>query len=130
MIKLLPIVYLLATVLATWRLTEMVTADEIFAKLRAKFPIYILSCPRCVSVWAGIATTAMYLWFPNGNLVLALAWLYLAHVDSRLAKQISKTGRQLSVVVRDGQLMVLRNELTPSELFNLRESITVNPPVK
>jgi hypothetical protein len=125
MIKFLPIVHLLAAIVSTWRLTELVTADEIFAKVRAKFPIYLFNCPRCVSVWAGIFTTLMFIVFPYGNWPFAMAWLYLVHLDSRVAKKVTATGRQLVVTIGNGKLMVERNELTPQELFVLRENINV-----
>lgn len=50
-------------VAAAWRLTKLVTEDEITRELREavenRWPgskaAYLVSCPACVSVWSGIA---------------------------------------------------------------------------
>lgn len=77
-------VHILAAVAATWRLTDMILGDRIFEPIRKRFPGYLLTCPRCVSVWAGIACTAAYLLWPWANWPLALSWsyLFLLHVQS------------------------------------------------
>ena len=54
---------LLVDVAATWRLTRLVAEDEITRPLReAATPgsrvEYLLGCPYCVSVWAGMAVTS------------------------------------------------------------------------
>lgn len=72
-----PWLHVLAAVLATWRLVDLVTGDRITAPLRARLRWYVLTCDRCVSVWAGIAATVAFVWFPWANWPLALAWLYV-----------------------------------------------------
>lgn len=52
---------------ATWRLTKLVTEDEITRPVReaidARWPgsqvSYLVNCPACVSVWAGLAVAVM-----------------------------------------------------------------------
>lgn len=56
--------------LACWRLTELVTADEVtrpvrewVAKRRPGSKIaYLIGCPACVSVWAGFAVAVLPEW--------------------------------------------------------------------
>lgn len=53
----------LVDVAATWRITRLITEDEIARPLReATTPggrvEYLLSCPYCVSVWAGAAVAS------------------------------------------------------------------------
>lgn len=77
------IVHLLTMLLAAFRLTELVTLDRITAPLRAWVPLFVVTCGRCVSVWAaGIALGLYWLW-PWGNWPLAVAWLYLVQADKR-----------------------------------------------
>lgn len=55
---------------ATWRLTRLVTEDEVTRPLREavskRWPgsrvEYLVNCPACVSVWAGAAATVMPKW--------------------------------------------------------------------
>ncbi len=74
------LVYGLATVLAALRLTELVAIDTIFEPVRQWFHrmgFHVLSCVRCISVWAAITATTLYLTFPMVNVVIAIAWVYL-----------------------------------------------------
>ena len=64
-------------VLATWRLTEIFTQDRITEKLRKKFPLYLWTCSRCLSIWAGIIVTFIYLYFPFINIPFAISELYI-----------------------------------------------------
>lgn len=56
----------LEDVAATWRITRLVTEDEIAAPLRRwvgrRWPdskaSYLVNCPYCVSVWAGLAVSS------------------------------------------------------------------------
>src|SRR5438876_11217085 len=61
--------------------------DRITVRIRQRWPIYLWTCPRCVSVWAGGAVTAMFFVFPWGNWPLAIAWLYLVQFDDRSARR-------------------------------------------
>ena len=73
----------IAAILATYRLTELVTVDRITQGLRNRTASYLLSCQRCVSVWAGCATALAYFTLPALNWPLALAWVYLWQQDLR-----------------------------------------------
>jgi hypothetical protein len=96
----MPFLHLVAAVLASWRLTELVVHDRLTAPLRTRWPGYLWTCPRCVSVWAGMAVTALYVWWPWGNWPLALAWLYLVHrlgsgtATGRVARPSSSVDQQ------------------------------------
>lgn len=56
--------------LATWRLTELAVSDEITRPFREavnrRWPgsrvAYLVTCPACVSVWAGFATLILPRW--------------------------------------------------------------------
>jgi hypothetical protein len=104
-VDLLPLVHLLFAVLASWRLTELVTLDRITAGIRQRWPHYLWGCFRCVSVWAGIAVTGAYLLWPWLNWPLAFAWLYLAKVDRRNLRaqqpELANPFRRLWRLVRD-----------------------------
>ncbi len=82
------LVNLVAAILATWRLTELVTLDRLTYKLREKFPYYLVNCSRCVSVYAGLVATGIYFIRPEINWALALAWMYLWQADVRKPKQV------------------------------------------
>lgn len=61
---------LLVRCLATWRITELVTTDEISRPARdwvaKRWPgskaAYLVTCPRCVSVWAALAVAVLPEW--------------------------------------------------------------------
>lgn len=54
---------LVVGVAATWRITRLITEDEVAAPLRTEVSRrwpgskveYLVNCPYCVSVWAGLA---------------------------------------------------------------------------
>ena len=54
-------------VAAAWRITKLITEDEIARELRegvaARWPdskaAYLVECPACVSVWAGLAVMVL-----------------------------------------------------------------------
>lgn len=63
--------------LATWRLAYMVTSEagpwDVFARLRTRWPLGgLLTCVRCLSVWAAAALWLVYL-TPASPVVLLLA---------------------------------------------------------
>lgn len=74
--------HVLAAVLATWRLTDLVAIDKITEPLRARCSWYVLRCPRCLSVWAGLACTVAFCYLPLLNWPLALAWCYLWRAET------------------------------------------------
>jgi|SRR5882757_4830820 len=61
---------LLTRCLATWRITELIVSDEITRPAREAVakrwpgskPAYLLTCPRCVSVWAAAAVLILPEW--------------------------------------------------------------------
>lgn len=71
------VLHFLMAALAVGRLTELITQDKITEQFRNKWPIYLWTCQRCVSVWAGIWCSIMFMLYPFGNWPLALSWLYL-----------------------------------------------------
>lgn len=66
---------LVAAVLASWRLTEILTLDAITGRLRNKAKIF--NCARCASVWAAAACVAALKFYPLANYPLALSWLFI-----------------------------------------------------
>lgn len=94
-------VHILMAVLAAWRLTEIITQDKISEPLRKRWPLYIWTCNRCVSVWASAACTALFALWPWLNWPLAISWLYIARKDyqPKLASQrivIERTGEGIN----------------------------------
>jgi hypothetical protein len=72
-----PGLHVLAAALATMRLTDLVISDRLTAGLRARRDWYLLTCGRCVSVWAGLACTAVYLLWPWALWPFALSWVWV-----------------------------------------------------
>jgi hypothetical protein len=73
--------HVLAAVLATWRLTDLLAYDTLAEPLRVRCSWAVLRCPRCLSVWAGIASAVVFLTCPWVNYPLALAWCYVWRVE-------------------------------------------------
>lgn len=70
-------VHLMAAILASWRLTELFAVDRITEFLRLRFPLYLWTCIRCLSVWMGAIVTIAFIYFPWANWPFALSMLYL-----------------------------------------------------
>src|SRR5262245_35579489 len=102
-------VHLIMAILAVWRLTEVVTADKIFERIRNRFPIYLWTCPRCVSVWAGVFVTVCFLYAPFLNWPFALSWLLLLHNHIAVLIQ-SRMGRRLIVTVQPNNQINIHSE--------------------
>lgn len=125
--------HLVMMALATWRITELFTADRITSKFRQKFPTYLWQCPRCMSVWAGAWCALMFWAFPWANWPFALAWLYLAHIDWHVGRRIANRGREFTVRITQGpsgqsnQWSVDKNELQPQELYEVMRMVTMPP---
>lgn len=68
---------LLVLALAVMRLTDVLIYDRICKRLRARVSWYVLTCPRCLSVWVGVVGLGVYLYAPLVLYPLALSWLYL-----------------------------------------------------
>jgi hypothetical protein len=81
-------VHLVALVLATWRLTDAILFDRVFAWARTRWPGYPVECPRCISVWTGALCTGVWALWPWALWPLALSWCYLwyasGHDDTRV----------------------------------------------
>jgi hypothetical protein len=115
---LLAIFHVGAAILACWRLTELITSDRISARLRKRYPIYLWSCPRCVSVWAGIVTIVAYLYLPWLNWPLALAWTYLVHLDWVLARRQARWPKQIVLSVDEhGNTQIVRSDVNPGRVI-------------
>lgn len=71
---------LIALILAAWRLTDIITVEQVFDPIRRKWPLYIWSCSRCVSVWAAVVAYLAYRYFPAVNIVLAVSELFILRV--------------------------------------------------
>jgi hypothetical protein len=107
-------------VLASWRLTELIALDRIAEPLRKKLPLYVLRCPRCLSVWAGAVSTALFVFFPWANWPLAFAWLYLAHnefVSTR--KSLREGNRFIMQVEPNGAASIIRSDFDNNTLRNI-----------
>jgi len=132
-LKLLFPFHVLAACFAVWRITDLFTQDRITGKLRTKLNTYILSCPRCFSVWAGAWCTALLAcsqfsgWahhLPWLNWPFALAWVYLWHIESVTTKRVESRGRMFSVELnKAGQFSVTRVELNRQEMEKIIEMI-------
>lgn len=97
-------------VLAVWRITELVTADEISREPREWVErhtsgkiAYLVSCKRCVSVWAGLVVV----WLPkrwiNALAASAVTVLIGETIDARQAAAADrKMARVLSGAVHSG----------------------------
>ncbi len=117
-------IHILAAVLATYRVTEIVTADRIGAPIRKRWPIYLWTCPRCVSVWAGAFCTGLFLISPWLNWPFALSWVYLWHVDSVIQQRLNEKGKEVTIGVdAQGNLSLKRSDLSPQEIVAMAQSI-------
>jgi hypothetical protein len=92
-------IYIIAAMLASWRLTEIMTVDRISDPIRRRLPWYVLQCTRCMSVWTGIACGLIYLYRPVVNIPMALAETYLL---ASIALNQNKDKRQSVRVLQDG----------------------------
>jgi hypothetical protein len=113
--------HVIFAVLATHRLTELLTVDKITEKGRnflfREFPnFYLLSCLRCVSIWAGFIATALFFVNPYLNWPFAFGFIYLAMKDSEMLKK-RRNFRQFVVELdANNNMNVPRQDLTPEEL--------------
>ena len=93
----LTVAHLAAMIFSAFRLTEVVGLDRISEPLRRKYPHYLWTCPRCLSVWMGGAATLIYLVFPWLNWPLALSWFYIVEVDWRALRAAALRGVRVRV---------------------------------
>ena len=69
--------HIAAMILCAFRLTEIVTQDKISLKIRQRWPIYFLTCSRCVSVWSGLVAMLFYLYAPMVNWPFAISAIWI-----------------------------------------------------
>lgn len=84
------VAHLVAMVFAAWRLTELFGLDRITEPIRRRFPHYLWTCPRCLSVWMGGGAVLIYLVLPWLNWPLALSYFYIAEIDWRQFRQMRR----------------------------------------
>lgn len=76
--------HVLAALLASFRLVDMLLLDRIAEPIRKRLSkYYLFSCPKCLSVWGGAACTAALALFPWLNWPLAVSWLYIATLEAK-----------------------------------------------
>lgn len=124
------IIHIVLAVLAAFRLTELFLTDRITEPVRRHFPkSYLLSCPRCMSVWCAGLATGMFLLWPFLNWPFAFAFLYLWHMDFSYDRRVRREGRQFLVSMgSNGQGRIAKSELSPQELQAVFQ--TIFPPPK
>ena len=112
-------------ILAVWRLTELVVVDEIFRPIRRRWPGYVWTCQRCVSVWAGIVVTAAYGYVPWFNWPLGLSALYLGVQEIRARYPLPVAGKAL-IVQMDGRgnVVIQRSDFNAAGLATIAQALT------
>jgi hypothetical protein len=83
--------------LATFRLTEILVSERISQPLRQRFPSYLWTCPRCVSVWMGIVATCALTFHPLLNWPFALSFLF--NLQAGLMQRLGIRRRHISIDV-------------------------------
>lgn len=97
--------HFLVAVLATWRMVELFGQDRITQWVRNRWPSYLWTCHRCLSVWAGAAATTIYFTVPWLNWPLALSWLYFWWVQDLLPR---RTKRVVVEMTPEGKATIVR----------------------
>jgi hypothetical protein len=119
------IAHLIMAVLATGRLTELMTQDKITEKVRKRWPIYLWTCIRCVSVWAGIAATLLFYFFPLANYPFGLSWLYLVSGDL-LGALLQRGRRQIRIESNHAGVSIDWAGYDPKQAVNVLKGIVSN----
>lgn len=131
----LALFHILTAIMASCRLTEVVTIDQITASFRGKHPNwYLLSCARCVSVWAGIVCSVLFVYTPFLNWPLALSWLYITYADRVMLQLRLKTQKELIVRMdKAGAYRLLKSDFTQIEMGHIIKGLMAQfsgrPPV-
>jgi hypothetical protein len=109
-------IHLIMAILATYRLTELFAVDKITEGFRKRFvSSYLLRCGRCLTVWAGIASTLTFAYCPWLNWPFALSWAVFALSDLKSAK-----GRKFIAVLNEqGQGKVVKSDFLPEEVASM-----------
>lgn len=101
-------VHLIFMVLASFRLVEIFNQDRITEGLRKRFPHYLWTCVRCLSVWAGGIAAGLFVLFPWANWPLAISWIYFVHSSWILEKN---KGKVVVTPLADGRLDIRGHSL-------------------
>jgi hypothetical protein len=86
------VIRLAVRALAVWRLTELATTDEItrpvreWAGRRGGRVGYLVGCPRCLSVWAGLAVLIVPEWM-SAALATSAATILLTDLREQQAAE-------------------------------------------
>lgn len=110
-------------ILAVWRLTEIMIQDRISDGLRRRWPLYLWTCGRCVSVWAGLVSTAAFIYFPWANWPFALSWLYSLQVA---VFAHLKNGKRRFILEQDahGTVAIRQSDFATPEAVALLHRVT------
>lgn len=87
----MPVLHVVMAVLASWRIVDL-SMDRITEGLRKRYPHYLWTCSRCLSVWAGALAVIVFYVSPWLNWPLALSWLYISGLEyapARRARRIT-----------------------------------------
>lgn len=121
-------VHLLAAVLATWRLTQIVTEDAILNPLRSLFskrPTVrtFLGCGRCVSVWCGMLATSVFYYVPFLNWPFAFSMTFLLFAQLADALGAWSDRKTPKVILRSGMNGEINVELVNVNLPQAQRAI-------
>ena len=118
------ILHVLFAITSAWRITEIITMDRISEPFRRRFPWYIWSCPRCVSVWASALATAFFVFFPWANWPLGIAWLYIWQLDMATAWRRAKEPPKMIIMQKkDGSLAITHSDFPPTSFKSIGDEI-------
>ena len=111
------IAHILFAVFASWRLTEVITMDRISEPIRRRWPLYIWTCPRCVSVWASAFCAVAFYISPWINWPLGMAWMYVAHIEWVVReRQATERPRLIIEAAESGELRIIRSDFNSANL--------------
>jgi hypothetical protein len=98
MIERMPVAHIIILALFVYRVTRLITIDEIFVPVRAlvwdktkagSHLAYLVTCPWCISLWVALPVVFSYAFFPSMTILIgcifalsALAGLITARLDS------------------------------------------------
>jgi hypothetical protein len=119
------IVHIIFAVLSAWRITELFTMDRLTARLRERFPIYLWTCVRCMSVWGAIAAAVLFWFYPMANWPLAMSWLYLLQLDihNRLSRN---KDRRIALDVDESMNITMNSNFSDRENLAVMQRVTAN----
>jgi hypothetical protein len=117
-------VHLIFAILSSFRMVELFLLDRVTLRFRNRFPSYLWTCQRCLSVWTGVVATIMFIAYPWFNWPFALSWIYFIHNDWVQAHRLSKQGKQFVITLKPtGQWNIDRNEMNGQELSEILQKL-------